>query len=556
MTLVSLRVRDLATVADVTLDLAGGLNVLTGETGAGKSMLVDAIALLLGDRADRAVVRPAAGKATIEGVFDAIPVAARSQLEAAGLEIEESLILRREVTSEGRSRAWINGSPSTIGALARLGEALVDLHGQHQTIQLLEPAMQRDLLDALGDALPSAAAVATAFAELVALRAAAAALAARRDETQRRADWLRHVIREIEAANLQPGEDLTLDREVSRLGHASALAEHASQLQQAIDGEEGSARAAIGRAERALNALERLDPAVSPWRELLDTAYAQLDELARLADGYAQELSSEDPGRLEVQERRRDLVHSLKQKHGATLEAVLDSCHAARAELDLLDTAALDLRTLATRITAADATLQQAAAALTSRRVQASEQLTRETNRLLPRLGLAGGALSVVLEPAAELGSHGAEQVVLMVRLNRGMAAAPLARVASGGELSRVMLALKVVIAQHDLVPTLVFDEIDQGIGGEVGGQVGEALSQIAARHQVLVITHLPQIAARADHHVRVAKATRSGIATSDLATLHGEDRVLELARMLGDPENEAARRLALSLLRGVATAS
>ena len=553
MTLLSLRVRDLATVADVTLELAGGLNVLTGETGAGKSMLVDAIALLLGDRADRAAVRPGAGKATIEGVFDAVPSATRQALETAGLDAEESLILRREVTSEGRSRAWINGSPATIGALARLGESLVDLHGQHQTVQLLEPATQRDLLDAFGDSLPVARAVATAFAELQLLRHQADVLAARRDEALRRADWLRHVITDIDTVKPRPEEEIALDREVRRLGHASTLGEHARELHDALDGEEVSARAAIGRAERALNALERLDGTVTPWRELLDAAYAQLDELARVADRYANDLT-EDPGRLDALEQRRNALDALRQKHGSSLEAVLATRDAARAELELLDTAAFDLRTFATRIVAAESALTQLGAALTLRRQQAGEQLAREVSRLLPRLGLAGGELSVALDPLEAVGPSGAEQVTLMIRLNRGMAAQPLARVASGGELSRLMLALKVVLARHDAVPTLVFDEIDQGIGGEVGARVGEALSQIAAGHQVLVITHLPQIAARADHHLRVAKATRSGIATSDVTTLHGEDRVLELARMLGDGEDDAARRLAVSLLRGATT--
>ncbi|MES2306019.1 MAG: DNA repair protein RecN [Gemmatimonadota bacterium] len=554
MTLVSLRVRDLATVADVTLELAGGLNVLTGETGAGKSMLVDALALLLGDRADRAAVRPTASRAVIEGVFDAIPAAARAQLEVAGVDIEESLILRREVTAEGRSRAWINGSATTVGALARLGEALVDLHGQHQTIQLLEPAMQRDLLDAFGDALPLARAVMTAHAELDALRDDAAELAARRDAAQRRADWLRHVITEIDAAKPRPDEDVTLDREVTRLGHAGALGDHARQVREALDGDDGSARSAIARAERSLNALERLDDSVTPWRELLDAAYAQLDELARLADGYAGDLA-EDPARLESLERRRDTLYTLKQKHGQTLAAVLTTRDEAQAELDLLDSAVLDLRTFATRIGAAEAALATISAELSARRQQAAEQLGRETNRLLPRLGLAGGELAVSLERLDSVGPHGAEVVTLMVRLNRGMAAQPLARVASGGELSRLMLALKVVLARHDAVPTLVFDEVDQGIGGEVGARVGDALSQIGERHQVLVITHLPQIAARADHHLRVAKATRGGIATSDVVTLFGEDRVLELARMLGDADDDAARRLAQSLLRGATTA-
>lgn len=554
MTLISLRVRDLATVADVTLDFSGGLNVLTGETGAGKSMLVDAIALLLGDRADRAVVRPTAQRAVIEGVFAAIPPAVYAHLDSAGVDIEEALILRREVTSEGRSRAWINGSPTTVGALARLGELLVDLHGQHQTIQLLEPGTQRDLLDAFGDALPVAQALTTAWAELQQLRQDAAALATRRDEAQRRADWLRHVIREIDGAKPRAEEDVVLDGEVRRLSHASSLAEHARLLREAIDGDDGSARGAMARAERSLNALERYDEAVIPWRELLDVAYAQLDELARLVEGYAGGLS-EDPGRLDMLERRRALLYSLKQKHGATLEAVLATRDAAREELELIDTAELDLHAFATRIVAAEAALARIAAELSRLRQRAGERLAREANRLLPRLGLGGGEITVWLEQLDQIGASGAERVTLMVRLNRGMSSQPLARAVSGGELSRLMLALKVVLAHHDAVPTLIFDEVDQGIGGEIGARVGEALSQISGRHQVLVITHLPQIAARADHHLRVAKATRGGIATSDVATLLGEDRMLELARMLGDADDDAARRLAVSLLRGAATA-
>ncbi|MES2124630.1 MAG: DNA repair protein RecN [Gemmatimonadota bacterium] len=552
MTLISLRVRDLATVADVTLELAPGLNVLTGETGAGKSMLVDAIALLLGDRADRAAVRPGANRAALEGVFDALPVATRRQLEAAGIEVEETLILRREVTAEGRSRAWINGTAANIGALATLGETLVDLHGQHQTIQLLEPATQRDLLDAFGGSVPAARAVAIAHAELARVREDEANLAARRDEALRRADWLRHVIAEIDAVSPQAGEDSLLDQDASRLGHVEALGEFANQLRAALDGEEGSARDAVGRAERALNALERLDPAVAVWRELLDGAYTQLDELARLADGYADALS-DDPARLEQIERRRDRLHTLKQKYGQSIEAVLETREASRAELDLLDSAVLDLETLAVRARAAEASLTQLAADLSLLRTRGAARLATEVNRLLPRLGLGSGELSVALDPLARPTAFGGEQVTLLVRLNRGMSAQPLAKVASGGELSRLMLALKVVLAQHDSVPTLIFDEVDQGIGGEVGGRVGEALHQVARRHQVLVITHLPQIAARADHHLRVEKATRRGIATSDVATLHGEDRVEELARMLGDSDSDAARRLAQALLQAPA---
>jgi len=258
VTLITLRVRDLATIADVTLDLGPGLNVLTGETGAGKSMLVDALALLLGDRADRAAIRPGAAKAVVEGVIELIPTATRTQLDASGIDVDESLIIRREVTAEGRSRAWINGSPTTIGVLASIGESLVDLHGQHQTIQLLDVEMQRGLLDAYGHADGAVRAVQHAHAEVSALRQQQADLVSRRDAAQKRADWLRHVVQEIDAAKLRIGEEDGLERDAMRLGQAGALSEHAGRLVESIDDDEAGARAALGRAERALNPLERV----------------------------------------------------------------------------------------------------------------------------------------------------------------------------------------------------------------------------------------------------------------------------------------------------------
>ncbi|HEX3926633.1 MAG TPA: DNA repair protein RecN [Gemmatimonadales bacterium] len=548
MTLTSLRIRDLATIADVTLELGPGLNVLTGETGAGKSMLVDALALLLGDRADRAAIRPGAARTVVEGVFEQLPATARERVESLGLDVEEPFVVRREVTAEGRSRAWINGSPATIGTLASLGETLADMHGQHQTVQLLDAAVQRELLDAFADASVALRTVREAAAAVVALRDEETALTARLDTAVRRADWLRHMVREIEAARLRLGEDDALDQEALRLGQASTLAEHAERIADAIEGDEQGARAVLGRAERALSALVRVDASTSDWQELIDTAYTALDELARRARDYTSTLS-DDPARLAELEGRRDLLHDLKRRHGPALSDVLATLESGRGELDVLDTADVDLRALRGRIAAAEMELGARAAALTVLRQASGERIAREVNRWLPRLGLSGGEFAVRLTPLAQVGPSGAEAIVFEVRLNKGMTARALAESASGGELSRIMLALKVALARHDAVPTLVFDEIDQGVGGEVGGRIGDALANVAGRHQVLVITHLPQIAARADHHLRVEKATRSGLATSDVAVLHGEDRVIELARMLGNPEDDAARRLALSLL-------
>jgi DNA repair protein RecN (Recombination protein N) len=553
--LAELRVRDLATIADVTLQLGPGLNVLTGETGAGKSMLVDALALLLGERAASGGVRPGSAKSVVEGAFEGIDAGTRRKIEELGLDVEEGrVVVRREVFAEGRSRAWVNGSPTTAAVLADLGALLVDLHGQHETQSLLHTEAQRDILDAFAHAEAEQRAVAEAHATVAALRAEQTALAARRDEVRRRADYLRHVVDEIDAARIKPGEDETLQLEARRLSQAGALVEQAQRIVEALEGEGGNALGALGLANRALASLEKVDPTTAEWRELLDDAYANLSELSRLATEYAGSVQ-EDPERLAGVERRRDLLFRLTSKYGVTLEAVSATREEAAAELDLLDTADTDLRALATRRDTTEAALRAAADALSARRAEASDRLARGVNRLLPQLGLAGGKLSVALTPLEEPGPHGRESVQLHVQLNVGLEAKPLAKVASGGELSRLMLALKVVLVKHDAIATLVFDEVDQGIGGETGAQVGSALAEVAERHQVLVITHLPQIAARADRHLVVSKEARRGIATSDVQVLHGEDQINEIARMLGDAEGEAARRHAQALLRSPAVA-
>lgn len=546
-----LRVRDLATIADVTLPLGGGLNVLTGETGAGKSMLIDALALLLGERAESGMVRPGAGKAVVEGAFEGLDRATARRIEGLGLDVEEGrVIVRREVSAEGRSRAWVNGSPTTASVLARLGALVVDLHGQHETQSLLHAEAQREILDAFADAGAERAAVAEAHRAVSALSDEEQQLLRRRDEVRKRADYLRHVVAEIEAAGIKAGEDEALHIEARRLSQAGSLGALARKIADSLESAEGNAIGGIAAADKALGALEKVDPACGAWREMLDSAYANLSEVARLAGAYADEIQ-EDPERLAAVEQRRDLLFRLMQKHGATLDAVIETGREASRELDLLDTAELDLRTLAARRSAAEAALAAAARALSARRGDAAERLARAVNRLLPSLGLPGGRLAVALAPLPGPTALGQESIAFTVQLNVGIEARPLARVASGGELSRLMLALKVVLARHDAVPTLVFDEVDQGIGGEVGAQVASALAQVAAGHQVLVITHLPQIAARADRHLLVAKEARRGIATSTVEVIHGEDRVTEVARMLGDTEGDAARRHAQELLAG-----
>ncbi len=545
-----LRVRNLATVSEATLQLGPGLNVLTGETGAGKSMLVDALALLLGERADTQTLRPGTTRAVIEGVVDEIDDRLARRIESLGLDVDEGrVIIRREVASEGRSRAWVNGSPTTVKILARLGALLVDLHGQHDTQSLLRPETQRDILDEFGGAGRERQAVREAYESLAALEAEYQSLSDRRDEVERRADYLRHVVEEIDQAALEIGEDSVLDREAALLSEADAIEALARSILEVLDEGDAAALKALGSADRAVGNLERLDSTVSVWRELLDGAYANVSELVRLVSTYADAIDH-SPGRLAEVEARRDLISRLEHKHGGSVAAVLETRDLARAELDVLDTADIDLKALAARHEGATQTLAAACRSLSEKRSAAAGRLTRAIDRLLPTLGLQGGRLTVDLVALPAAGPVGQEGVVFQVRLNEGMDARPLGKVASGGELSRIMLALKVVLAQHDRIGTLIFDEVDQGIGGQVGAQVGASLAEIAARRQVLVITHLPQIAGHADRHLVVSKATRDGMATSVVEVIHGEDRILEVARMLGDAESDSARKHAIELVK------
>src|ERR1043166_8321525 len=545
--LTELRVRDLAVIADVTLPFQPGLNVLTGETGAGKSMVVDALALLLGERAAADVVRPGADKTIVEGAFEFASAVHRHLLPpfaALGVELEDGrLILKREVHREGKSRAWVNGSPTTVGVLAQVGALLVDLHGQHETQSLLRPDAQRDMLDAYADAAVERVAVRDAYARLKELEQREADLTSKQDEVRRKADYLRHVLQEIERAKPKVGEDEALDVEAKRLAHAEELGRLARELEEAVDA------SGLSKAHRILASLLRVDPSLAKWQELLDAAVASAAELAQAARSYASEIEA-DPERLTAVEQRRDLLFRLQQKHGPTIPDVLAARDSTARELELLDTADLDLRNIAAEREQAAAELERATDALTVKRTAGAKKLGRAVNKHLPALGMEGGRFEASLSGARRT-AHGAEDVAFLVKLNEGMESRPLARVASGGELSRLMLALKVVLASHAVVPTLVFDEVDQGIGGEVGGRVGEALMAVSREgRQALVITHLPQIAVYADQQLLVRKAKKSGIATSDVEVVAGESRIKEIARMLGDADMATARRHATELLR------
>ncbi|MGB5527112.1 MAG: DNA repair protein RecN, partial [Gemmatimonadota bacterium] len=468
-----LHVRNYAVIDDLRIELEPGLNVLTGETGAGKSLIVGALSLLLGERASSDLVRAGEDRALVEGVFDCSGAPELVRLCAEqGIEVDgDWLILRREVLREGRNRAWVNGSAATTGLVRDIGQRLVDLHGQHEHQALLRREAQRDILDAFAGARDAADRTGEAHARLVGLRGRIAATRAEASATRERADFLAFRAREIESAGLTLREDETAALEARRLEHSEELIDLSAALHSAVYGDDGALVEGLGGLSRKVEDLVRIDPTASEIEALYADARTTLQELGRRLSAY-RDAVEHDPGRLAELRDRLDLIHGLKRKYGGTIEEVLATGKAAREELERADRSVLDLDALAVEETAALEELVVQADQLTALRKASAARLESEVTGLLDELGMEGGRFRVRLEELAELGSHGAERAEFQVSLNPGFEPGPLARVASGGELSRVMLALKTVLAEVDGVPSLVFDEIDSGVGGRVAHRV------------------------------------------------------------------------------------
>jgi len=558
--LTELRIKNYAVIEDLGLRFEPGLVVLTGETGAGKSIIVGALSLLLGERASGEVIRAGEEKAIVEAAFD---IAGRRDLrqrcEEAGIDAEEDLlVLRREVNAAGRNRAWINGSPATATLIGEFGQALVDLHGQHEHQTLLHAGPQREILDAYADCGDLTAELRQVWGRLAEVRRKREETEERRRRTEERADLLRHQAEEIDAAGIKGAdEDQTLAEEERRLAHAEELLERSSVLYEAIYGADRSIYSRLGDLRRELAALAKIDAGTEQdFSELFDTAYYALQELGQRIAGYREgvELS---PARLEQVRNRIDTLYRLKSKYGPTLADVQKEGERARQELDRLDEAGFELEALEREVDELAGKLERLARKVSAERREAAKRLADEVSRLLPELGMPDGRFEVALLEKEAIAPHGAEDTEFRVTLNRGFEPRPLSRVASGGELSRVMLALKTILAKLDRTPTLIFDEIDAGIGGIVGGKIAERLRSVAEQHQVFVITHLPQIAAHADHQLLVSKATRKGKTATRVTLVAGEERVRDIARMLGgDPERETSLKHARDLLDSARAAS
>lgn len=555
--LIELRIRDFAVIDDLRLELGPGLNVLTGETGAGKSIIVGALSLLLGERASSDDVRVGAERAVIEGVFD---LQGRDdvlqQLSDLGFDTDDHLlILRREVQAEGRNRAWINGSPATAGSVGVVGTCMVDLHGQHEHQTLLRPAAQRDILDAWAGCREQAAEVRALFA---AWREAEQALDKRRTrahEVAAQEDFLRFQLNEIASARIDPDEEGELNARARRLEHARELGQGADALHEVLYGGDESLADHLSAALDRLRGLVRLDAELGAPLELLESAYHQVVEAARVLGDYGAGVE-QDPGALNDALQRQELLFRLKRKYGPELADVVTTGERLAQEVDELDRSSHDLSALEARTAARLTEWTEAAERLSAQRTAAAQRLATEVEQLLPSLGMERAVFRVLVHPRAEPAAGGAEDIEFRVSLNPGFEPRPLDRVASGGELSRIMLALKALLARVDQVPTLIFDEIDAGIGGVVATGVARELVRVAEHHQVFVITHLAQLASRAAAHLHVQKAERDGVAATRVTRLSDAERVREVARMLGgDPDSETsldhARELLGAGLRG-----
>ena len=531
--LLELSVTDLALIDRLRLELAAGLNVITGETGAGKSLVIDALGLALGARADTSLVRHGADVARVEALFDRVP---------------EPLIAVREVTAAGRSTARLDDEAVTAARLADATGPLVEIHGQHDQQRLLDERWQRDLLDGYGGHADGRAAVAAGVERWRSNRAALAELTLDPRELARRLDLLEHEAAEVAAAKLRPGEAAEIRARLDAAQHGEAIARSSVALVDALTGESGSARDGVAVALREARALGRLDPRFDPLAGRLAGLEAELDDVASEARAFAEDVDH-DPAGLARLEERLSLIYGLERRYGDDEAAVI--AHGERAATEVERLRGLDVERA--RRQAEDEALlagvASAAAHLSSLRRDAAQRLGAAVGAVLEALGFPADVFEVAVgrriagddEPAVEIDgdavafdASGIDQVVYRLAPNRGEPSRPLARIASGGEMSRVALAIKQVLAEADDTPTLVFDEVDSGIGGRSADPVGRSLWALARRHQVVCVTHLPQIAAYADAHFQISKRERDGRTVTEVRRLQGEDRIVELAQMLG----------------------
>jgi DNA repair protein RecN (Recombination protein N) len=552
-----LRIKNLALVTDLTLEWRPGYNVITGETGAGKSVLIGALSLVLGQRADRTLLRAGADTCTVEAAFDVkrLDGVIGEFLESNGLEGCEDgqLVLKRSFTASGANKQFINGSPTPLATLSQLGEFLVDIHGPHEHQSLLNPARQLDLLDEYAATSPERAQFVGLLERLQALQAEKAALIVDEKTYAQQLDMLRFQVHEISSARLQPGEDEAISGEYHRASNAARLLQLSQGALDLLGESEVSMLTQAGAVGRLLHDLHRLDPSGQALMSAHEEAVAQLHDLQGRLSKYADKLDI-DPNRLAELEARLNVIQSLKKKYGATVAEVNAFGEEAQSRLRSLEQRDAELERLNAEVRQTESELWKAGRTLSARRNKAIPGLTKAVCRHLNELGFKQSRLEVTVTTAVPqenrpFARSGLDTVEFQFAPNPGEPPRPLRAIASSGELARVMLAIKTVLASEDRVPVLVFDEVDANVGGETANAVGEKMCQIARQRQVLCVTHLAQVAAPATTHFVASKSMRDGRTISEINRLAAGDRVTELARMLGG-QSEAARKHAAALLK------
>ena len=546
--LLRLIVRDFVIVDRLELEFDGGFGALTGETGAGKSILVDALSLALGERADTTVVRTGAERAEISAEFDVAPEGELETWLRANDYDTDACLLRRVIDSAGRSRAYINGAAATLGQMREVADFLADIHGQNAHHSLLRGDTQRDLLDTHAGAQVLAREVAAAYGAWRAAREAREAAEKDVEATVRERELLEWQVKELVALGFDVAEWQETEQEHRRLGNASALLEAAGAALATLEEGEAASLPLLQHAGARLSELTRCDPALTEAAQLFESALIQFEESALALRRYQDRLEL-DPARLNELDNRIDAVTQMVRKHRVTpdeLSGLLQGLQARLAELVLR----ADPAALAERERKAETVFRDVAKKLTAVRAKTAKALSAAVTAGMQELAMAGGRFEIALEALPEGASCGLETVEFRVSANAGQPLRPLAKVASGGELSRIGLALQVIASQANPAGTLIFDEVDVGIGGRVAEIVGRMLRELGKSRQVLCVTHLPQVAAQADWQWSIAKETRNGATTSSVSVLDQEARVGEIARMLGGERiTETTRRHAAEML-------
>ena len=550
--LANLKIENVAVIEKAEVNFTPGFNVLTGETGAGKSILIDSINAILGNRTSRELVRSGVQKACIWATFENIPQSVKKQLEKCGYEANDDLLLYREINAEGKGSCRVNGMPATAAVVRDISAGLLSIHGQHDSQSLTNPALHLGLLDQYAQNRDLFADYYRRYRELVTVKRQLDALNASEADKQRKIEALTAEIDAIDAAALQPGEEKNLQERKTVITHAQGILDGITAAHLALagdeDGEQPGAADLLGGAVEGLQNSARLDETLAPLSERLNDLYYSARDLAtELADRL--DAYGFDPGELDMIESRLDTIYRIKQKFGMEVEELLARREAAAAELENFQSSGQKIAELKTQVQALYADAKKAAEALTQSRLKGFTAMNKEMRAALEFLNMPG--IRFALKHArGPLSSHGQDTVEFLISTNPGEDPKPLAKIASGGELSRIMLAFKSALADRDALPTVIYDEIDTGVSGLAAGRIGQLLHQTAAGHQVLCITHTPQVAAFADNQLLIQKNVRDDRTFTEIHTLDMNGRVEVLARMIsGDKVTELSLANARELI-------